>query len=86
MSETESGAKPSARRWWEIPSGRRPQEGRYSELLTGGHSRSRPERSLSVGVDTPDESSRWRAYLWPIVGSAIALAVLILLAVLAMVL
>lgn len=87
MSGTDSGAQRSVNRWWEIPSSRRAQEGRYSELLTGGHGRSRPERSLSVGVDTPEEAaSRWRAYLWPIVGSAVAVVTMIVLVVLALVL
>lgn len=86
MSGPDSGAQHSVRRWWEIPSGHRPREGRYGELLTGGHSRSRLERSLSVGVETAEEQSRWRAYLWPIVGSVIAVATLIVLVVLALVL
>ncbi len=87
MSGPDSGTQHSVRRWWEIPSGRRPQEGRYSELLTGGQSRSRPDRSLSVGAEIPDEPiRRWRAYLWPIVGSVVAIATLIVLVVLAIVL
>ncbi len=75
-----------AHRWWETQR-RDAQEGRYGELLTGGRPRSRPERSLSVGVDTAEEpGNALRAYLWPIVGAAVALTTLIVLVVLALVL
>lgn len=87
MSGTGSETQHAPNRWWEGPGGRASQEGRYNELLTGGHGRSRPERSLSVGLDTPEEaSSWWRANLWWIVSSAIAVVIMIVLLVLALVL
>lgn len=88
MSGTGSETQHAPNRWWEgRPSGRGSQEGRYSELLTGGHGRNRTERSLSVGLDTPEEaSSWWRANLWWIVSSAIAVVIMIVLLVLALVL
>jgi hypothetical protein len=76
-----------AHRWWETHGGRDAQQGRDGELLTGGRPRSRPERSLSVGVDVAeDASSALRAYLWPIVGAGVAVVTLIVLVVLALVL
>jgi hypothetical protein len=49
--------------------------------------RSRPQRSLPVGVDTAeDPGSVMRAYVWPIVDSVVAVATLIVLVVLALVL
>lgn len=87
MSEAEGAPQRSVRRWWEIPSGRKPQEGRYSELLTGGHSRHRPERSLAVGIDTTEAPrSWWHRYMWPIIGSVVAFAIFVVLIVLAIVL
>lgn len=84
MAGTGSETQHAPNRWWEGPSGRASQEGRYTELLTGGRGRSRPERSLSVGVDTTEESSWWRANLWWIVSSAIAVVILIVLLILAL--
>lgn len=87
MPEADGGTQHSVRRWWEIPSGRRSQEGRNSELLTGGRARVRPERSLTVGVDLAEEATRrWRAYLWPILAAVVAVALFVLLIVLALVL
>jgi len=77
MSGTDNGPKGPDRRWWEIRGGREPGEGRYSDLVTGGRGRSRPERSLSIGADPVEQSRhRWHGFLWPVV-SVVAVGVLI---------
>ncbi len=77
MSGTNTGPQGPGRRWWEIRGGREPDEGRFGDLVTGGRGRSRPERSLSLGVDPAEESRhRLHRFLWPVV-SVVAVGALI---------
>ncbi len=70
----------SGGRWWEIRPADQPTEdgGSGHDLVTGTRGRSRPERSLSAGIEPvgephhPAHTARW------LIGSAVAVVVLIL--------
>lgn len=70
----------SGGRWWETRAAGQPNEdeGGYRDLVTDTRGRSRPERSLSVGVDPANEPHHpSRVVLWTI-ASIVAAAALIL--------
>lgn len=65
-------------RWWEIQGEVQLDEGGPRELMTDSRGRSRPERSLSVGVDLADEPGHpARAFLWPIVSAVAAVGLIV---------
>lgn len=71
----------SGGRWWEIRAAGQPNEdeGGYRDLVTDTRGRSRPERSLSAGVDPANEPHHpSRVVLWT-VASIVAAAALILI-------
>ncbi|MGH3693498.1 MAG: RICIN domain-containing protein [Pseudonocardiaceae bacterium] len=75
-----NGASDSGGRWWEIRGGSEPpaDEGGYRDLVTDTRGRSRPERSLSAGVDPADETGRSaRAFLWPGVSAMVAIGLIV---------